>query len=103
MQYVQGGGAAMSKGMAAALRGNFALMALVLCTACAGVDAATVPPEWRCPAGFTPREGLNTDFPSDGQLRAFVVIPPAQSDGPAPVWTPLTGTVEATNDNLHVL
>ena len=59
--------------------------------------------EWRCPDGFTPREGLNTDFASDGALRAFVVIPPAESRRPIPTWVPLTGTVEATNDNLHVL
>ncbi len=35
-------------------------------------------------------------------MRAFVVIPPTQQNKPAPVWVPLTGTVESTNDNLHV-
>jgi hypothetical protein len=28
-----------------------------------------------CPAGFIPKEGLNTNFPSDGLMRAFVVTP----------------------------
>jgi hypothetical protein len=35
-------------------------------------------------------------------MRAFVVVPPARQNAPAPVWVPLTGTVESTDDNLHV-
>ncbi|WP_306769231.1 hypothetical protein [Parafrankia sp. BMG5.11] len=59
---------------------------------------------WRCPENFTPKIGLNVDFPSDGIKRAFVVVPPRK---PAPrsgsaVWVPLTGTVEATDWNLNV-
>ncbi|ALC10487.1 hypothetical protein LH20_00825 [Sphingopyxis sp. 113P3] len=58
--------------------------------------------EWACPEGFTPKAGLNTDFPSDGKKRAFVVVPPKDSAGGAPVWVPMVGTVEATNWNLNV-
>ena len=58
--------------------------------------------EWNCPQGFTPKAGLNTNFPVDGEKRAFVVIPPKRGMAPAPVWVPLTGSVEATNWNLHV-
>ena len=65
-----------------------------------GPAAAAAP--WTCPAGFTVHEGLNTDFPVAGQKRAFWVYPPADASRPAPVWVPLTGTVESTNDNLTV-
>ena len=60
---------------------------------------------WECPEGYAPKEGLNTDFPADGLKRAFVVIAPKQSKDPdgAPVWAPMTGTVEATEWNLHVV
>jgi poly(3-hydroxybutyrate) depolymerase len=57
---------------------------------------------WECPSGFEVREGLNTNFPSDGMMRAFVVNPPKGISGPAAVWAPLTGTVESTNANLNV-
>ena len=57
---------------------------------------------WRCPDGYKVHAGLNTDFPSDGAKRAFIVIPPTSGHGPAPVWVPLTGSVESTNDNLYV-
>ena len=57
---------------------------------------------WSCPAGYQVHEGLNTDFPFEGVKRAFVVVSPKRPDGPAPVWVPLTGSVESTNDNLHV-
>ncbi len=57
---------------------------------------------WRCPDGYQVHAGLNTDFPSDGVRRAFIVLPPRRVDGPAPVWVPLTGSVESTEDNLHV-
>jgi poly(3-hydroxybutyrate) depolymerase len=55
-----------------------------------------------CPSGYQVKAGLNLDFPSDGKMRAFVVVPPADLSKPVPVWVPLTGTVESTNDNLHV-
>ncbi|THD59069.1 hypothetical protein [Phenylobacterium sp.] len=57
---------------------------------------------WRCPSGFVPHEGLNLDFPSGGLKRAFWVYPPREGANPAPVWVPLTGSVESTNDNLTV-
>ncbi len=57
---------------------------------------------WSCPDGFEVKEGLNTHFTSDGLQRAFVVIPPKNVDGPAPVWVPLSGTVESANANLYV-
>jgi len=57
---------------------------------------------WSCPVGYRVHAGLNTDFPVDGAKRAFIVIPPRQDAGPAPVWVPLTGSVESTGDNLFV-
>ena len=57
---------------------------------------------WSCPAGFEVKEGLNTNFPHEGMMRAFVVVPAKNASGPAPAWVPLTGTVESTNANLHV-
>jgi poly(3-hydroxybutyrate) depolymerase len=56
----------------------------------------------QCPSGYQVKPGLNVDFPIEGTRRAFVVVPPANLDRPAPVWVPLTGTVESTNDNLHL-
>lgn len=64
----------------------------------AGSAAAT----WSCPAGFEVKEGLNTNFPSDGMMRAFVVVPAKGVSGPAPAWVPLSGTVESANANLNV-
>lgn len=58
--------------------------------------------DWQCPAGYEVQPGLNINFPHEGMLRAFVVHPPQIGDGPAPVWVPLTGTVESTNANLTV-
>jgi len=55
-----------------------------------------------CPAGYQVKAGLNVDFPSDGKMRAFVVTPPSDLSTPVPVWVSLTGSVESTNDNLHV-
>lgn len=63
---------------------------------------ATEPVRWECPDGYEVKAGLNTDFPHKGQKRAFVVYPPENADGPAPVWVPMTGTVESTTDNLTV-
>jgi len=65
--------------------------------------AAKVSGEWKCPENYEPKEGLNIDFPSDGQKRAFVVVPPKQETENAPVWVPMVGTVEATNWNLNVM
>jgi poly(3-hydroxybutyrate) depolymerase len=76
----------------------------------AGILAACMTPTktphaadlWRCPDGFAPKAGLNTNFPHEGMMRAFVVTPAKGAAGPAPVWVPLTGTVESTNANLTV-
>jgi poly(3-hydroxybutyrate) depolymerase len=54
-----------------------------------------------CPDGYQVKPGLNTNFPSDGKMRAFIVTPPADIAKPLPVWVPLTGSVESTDDNLH--
>jgi poly(3-hydroxybutyrate) depolymerase len=66
----------------------------------APMHAGALPGE--CPDGYQVKPGLNTNFPSDGKMRAFIVAPPAASGKPVPVWVPLTGSVESTNDNLHV-
>jgi poly(3-hydroxybutyrate) depolymerase len=63
--------------------------------------------KWECPDNYAVRAGLNTDFPFEGEKRAFVVYPAKATDGterttPAPVWVPLTGSVESTNANLTV-
>ena len=58
--------------------------------------------KWECPEGFSPKPGLNVDFPSDSKKRAFIVVPPKQGASQAPVWVPMVGTVEATNANLYV-
>lgn len=55
-----------------------------------------------CPEDYQVKPGLNVDFPIEGAKRAFIVVPPTKQSKPAPVWVPLTGTVESTNDNLHV-
>ena len=57
---------------------------------------------WSCPDGYRVHAGLNTGFPSGGVKRAFIVVPPTHATGPAPVWVPLTGSVESTDDNLYV-
>ena len=77
-----------------------ALTAMVALAAPAAASAA----DWECPHGFTPKAGLNTDFPIDGAKRAFVIVPPrGATTGAAPVWVPMVGTVEATNWNLYRL
>ena len=48
------------------------------------------------------KAGLNTDFPHAGEKRAFMVYPAEGVSGPAPVFVPLTGSVESTMDNLTV-
>src|SRR5262245_4299552 len=60
-------------------------------TAVAAEPAVT----WECPEGYQVREGLNVDFPHKGMKRSFWVYPPADGANPAPVWVPLTGTVES--------
>ena len=60
------------------------------------------PVAWTCPDGYQVKPGLNVDFPFEGEKRAFVVYPPEESAKPSPVWVPLTGSVESTNDNLTV-
>lgn len=47
-----------------------------------------------CPAGFTPKPGMNTDFPAGAGGRSFNASVPAASDGPAPVFVSVTGTVQ---------
>src|SRR3569623_1532155 len=64
------------------------------------VSAAALKGE--CPDGYVVRPGLNTDFPREGVKRAFVVYPAQGARGPAPVFVPLTGSVESTLDNLTV-
>ena len=69
--------------------------------------AATPAIKYECPDGYQVKAGLNVDFPHKGEKRAFVVVPPVVPSarakaGPAPVWVPLTGTVESTNANLTV-
>ena len=77
------------------------------CLAFAGLLGACLPAcagePFACPAGFSPKPGLNTDFPSDGLKRAFVLYPAQDIAEPAPVWVPLSGTVESTNANLTYL
>jgi poly(3-hydroxybutyrate) depolymerase len=85
---------------AAALLAFAALLANSAANA-AGASAAKVL-AGECPDHYRVKPGLNVDFPIDGAHRAFVVVPPADLSRPIPVWVPLTGTVESTNDNLHV-
>ena len=77
-------------------------LTLALGMALTMAPGANAKPVWHCPDGFTVHEGLNTDFPFAGAKRAFWVYPPSDTTKPAPVWVPLTGTVESTNDNLTV-
>ncbi|MEY2759298.1 MAG: hypothetical protein RIR33_3076 [Pseudomonadota bacterium] len=84
------------------MRAALALAAAVALAACTTQPEAGDVSFWSCPDGFEVKEGLNTNFPSDGMMRAFVVVPAKGVTGPAPVWVPLTGTVEPTNANLNV-
>jgi poly(3-hydroxybutyrate) depolymerase len=77
---------------------RYALAALALIAAPA--QAAALKGE--CPAGYQVKEGLNTDFPHAGMSRAFFVHPAKGVADPAPVWVPLTGTMESTFANLNV-
>lgn len=84
------------------LRISVLALGLSACVAAPGQDADTSAAQWSCPAGFEVKEGLNTGFPHEGLMRAFVVSPAKGVAGAAPVWVPLTGTVESTNANLTV-
>jgi poly(3-hydroxybutyrate) depolymerase len=77
-----------------------AAMALGLLALPSASVAATV--RWGCPDNYQVHEGLNVDFPHEGIKRSFWVYPPTDGASPAPVWMPLTGTVESTNANLTV-
>lgn len=80
------------------------LAALALGLAAIGTSAAHAALRGECPDGYQVKDGLNVDFPHEGERRAFVVVPPKTvGRALAPVWVPLTGTVESTNQNLNVL
>ena len=83
------------------MRAALALAAAVALAACTTQPEAGDVSFWSCPDGFEVKEGLNINFPSDGMMRAFVVVPAKGVTGPAPVWVPLTGTVEPTNATLN--
>src|SRR5690606_3788426 len=78
--------------------------AILLLSACASPDQppATADMSWACPDGYEVKEGLNTGFPQEGMMRAFIVVPAKGVAGAAPAWVPLSGTVESANANLHV-
>jgi poly(3-hydroxybutyrate) depolymerase len=84
------------------------LLPILLITAIAPTAASVAKPapgatpqiKYECPDGYSVKAGLNLDFPHKGEKRAFIVTPPVGAKGPAPVWVPLTGTVESTNANL---
>ncbi len=80
----------------------FAALSAACSQAPAAPDQSTEAAIWSCPAGFEVKEGLNTNFPHEGLMRAFVVAPAKGVTGAAPVWVPITGTVESTNANLTV-
>lgn len=78
-------------------------LAVTLGLAAAAASPAHAALQGECPDGYQVKDGLNVDFPHKGEKRAFVVVPPkGQARSPAPVWVPLTGTVESTNANLNV-
>lgn len=86
------------------MRAMFGIVATAVLAACASPDqqSASSAVKWECPPGFEVKDGLNTNFPSDGMMRAFIVVPPRGVTGPTPVWVPLSGTVESANANLFV-
>lgn len=91
--------------LARGIRGKtlrIAVFALGVLGLSAAQPAVAARGQWVCPEGFTPKAGLNTGFMADGKARAFVIVPPKAGHGPAPVWVPMVGTVEATNWNLNV-
>ena len=79
-------------------------LAALSALACAAGPAQAERPKpinWECPDGYQVKEGLNLDFPSAGEKRAFFVHPAKGVRGPAPAWVPLTGSVESTLANLN--
>jgi poly(3-hydroxybutyrate) depolymerase len=79
-----------------------ALCALVAGALGLALASAACAGPWSCPQGYDVHAGLNANFPFEGGRRAFIVVPPKAARGPAPVWVSLTGSVEATDDNLFV-
>ncbi|MBB6093464.1 outer membrane protein assembly factor BamB [Povalibacter uvarum] len=69
------------------------------------LESDSVPPPLRwaatCPAGFTPQEGLNSGFMSDGYSRSFRILPATTGTGPRPVFVSLTGTAEMEADFMR--
>jgi outer membrane protein assembly factor BamB len=63
-------------------------------------DAVPPPLRWTasCPSAFTPQDGLNTGFMSDGYSRSFRILPATTGTGPRPVFVSLTGTAELETD-----
>lgn len=53
-----------------------------------------------CPGNFEPMPGVNTGFPTPTGDRSFSLNLPKDAQTPRPVWVPLTGSVESTNENL---
>jgi poly(3-hydroxybutyrate) depolymerase len=47
-----------------------------------------------CPSGFVPKAGMNTDFPSGGKMRNFLLSMPASGAAPHPMFVALTGTLQ---------
>lgn len=94
------------------MRADFKVLAVMLAAMVGGcaasskaqLSAAAASPavSWDCPDGYEVKEGLNVDFPHKGEKRAFYVHPAQGVQGPAPVWVPLTGTMESTYANLNV-
>ncbi len=62
------------------------------------VGTGTQTLEGTCPDGFTPGEGVNTGFASDGTEREFHLLLPDDTTTPRPVFVSLTGTVQAELD-----
>jgi poly(3-hydroxybutyrate) depolymerase len=83
----------------------WACLAAGVLTACTFVSTAAAASKdllgGDCPGDYKVHSGLNLNFPSDGKMRAFIVTPPDDLSRPAPVWVPLTGSVESTDANLN--
>lgn len=84
---------------ASALLGFVAIVASLISPGAIGAAKSLAT---ECPHNYQVKPGLDSNFPIDGTMRAFVVVPPTNLRKPVPVWVPLTGTVESTDDNLHV-
>jgi hypothetical protein len=53
-----------------------------------------------CPNDYVPVPGVNTGFPTPTGDRSFSLNLPTDTSTLRPVWVPLTGSVESTNENL---